>query len=71
MSISGNPEIRVERRPDGFLVGRVLYVREGHEDVDLTALFSVTEIRRVITVEGLPKTELQVIARLVEIEDES
>lgn len=68
MSIEGDPEIRVERQ--GALVRRVLFIREGHDDVDLTDLFRIQEIRRKVEVSGLPKVEFDVIARLVEIETE-
>lgn len=61
------PEIRVVEDERG-IPRRVTFVRDGAQDIDLTDLFDILEIRRVIGLNGIPTVSLDVLARLVEVE---
>jgi hypothetical protein len=45
--------------------GRCVLVREGHDDIDLSAIFAVTGVEAAVAVGSLPKVKLEIIARLI------
>lgn len=64
------PELRVTRK--GAMVARVEWhpCRDGAPAFDITD-WKVTVIEKVVTPDGLPEVKVTILARLVEVEEET